>query len=540
MFLLTPLHKEAHIIALPNEIEPSELEEKLRAALAEPGAVLDFYRALLGATLFVGGQAQGEDGFNLNLFLLEGNTVFSIFTSRERCEGYFPDLQCFTVTLHAMLPTLPKDSHILVNPDDPEYSYVFNDLLVQALLTGAMFRVDEQSFNGAFYTGPLQEPKAALKKLLRDILSRHEQVEAAFMTVLYQPHSAYTPHPAVGLACDGDPQPALQHCAAEIKAKTEDRVALYAMGNDALSHYAARNTSPFYWKSPPVPELPEPLPREALIALLKAMSDKPSTANSMFQQYLNAEPTDNEARAAWFTLDPQERIKFKSFENFFPYYLKMKKQEIEHYRAFSTHAEARRVFLDALTKDGRFCLFLHDFAGEATQRLKDVSGTGLKRIQLFTLPERAVDDPLRRFLRSLPCPAAGVANPQEAIRPSPVVPLLELADSEWVVVVVSLIALAESIVLVVENNPGHGLLHELFAIQKLSREDQTLILVPDEESEQKRRKTLDIFASFEGHTPTNTKPMASALLGLLSTYGLVETWSEFARTVEHMESNDNP
>ena len=76
--------------------------------------------------------------------------------------------------------------------------------LVQALLTGAMFQVDEESFDGAFYTGPLREPKAELKKLLRDILSRHDQVQAGFMTVLYQPHSAYTPHPAVGLACDGD------------------------------------------------------------------------------------------------------------------------------------------------------------------------------------------------------------------------------------------------------------------------------------------------------------------------------------------------
>lgn len=524
---------------MPNEIELSELEEKLRAALAEPGAVLDFYRALLGSTLFVGCQVQGEDRFSLTPFLLEGKTVFSIFTSRERCEGYFPELKCFPVTLPAMLPTLPEDAHVLVNPDDPEYSYVFDDLLVQALLTGAMFRVDEESFDGTFYTGPLREPKAGLKKLLRDILSQHEKVEAAFMTVLYQPHSAYTPHPAIGLACDGDPQLALQDCAAEIQAKTGDRVALYAMGNDALSRYAARNTSPFYWKSPPVRELPEPLPREALIALLKAMPDKPSIANSMFKQYLNSEPTEEEARAAWLTLDPQERIKFKSLEKFFPYYLQMKKQEVERYRATSTHAEARRVFLDALTKDSRFCLFLHDFADEATQSLKDISGTGLQRIRWFKLPERAVDNPLRRFLRSLPYPAAGVANPQEAMSLLPVVPLLELADNEWFRVVVSLIALANLIVLVVENNPGPGLLHELFAIQKLGREDQTLILVPDEKSERERRKILDVFASIERCAPTNTKPIASALLGLLSTYGLVETWSEFARTVEHIHKPES-
>lgn len=525
---------------MPDEIEPSELEEKLRAALAEPGAVLDFYRALLGSTLFVGGQAQGEDRFSLTPFLLEGKTVFSIFTSRERCEGHFPDLKCFPMTLPMMLTKLPRDAHILVNPDDPEYSYVFNDLLVQALLTGAMFRVDEESFDGAFYTGPLREPKAALKKLLRDILSRHEQVKAAFMTVLYQPHSAYAPHPAVGLACDGDPQPALQDCGAEIQAGTGDRVALYAMGNDALSRYAARNTSPFYWKSPPVRELPEPLPREALIASLKALPDESLIANSILKQYLNSEPTEDEARAAWLTLAPQARIKFERLEIFVPYYLRAKQQEVERYRAASTHAEARRVFLDALTKDGRFCLFLHDFADEAIQRLKDIPGTGLQRVQWLTLPERAVDNPLRRFLRSLPYPAAGVANPQEAMSLSPVVPLLELADSEWVRVVVSLIALANLIVLVVEKNPGPGLLHELFAIQKLGREDQTLILVPDEKSERERREIIDMFAGLVGRAPTNTKPMASALLGLLSTYGLVETWSEFARTVEHIHKRTPP
>lgn len=192
------------------------------------------------------------------------------------------------------------------------------------------------------------------------------------------------------------------------------------------------------------------------------------------------------------------------------------------------------AFLDALTKDGRFCLFLHDFADEATQRLKGIPGTGLQRVQWFTLPERAVDDPLRRFLRSLPYPAAGVANPQDAMSLLSIVPLLELADSEWVRVVVSLIALAKLIVLVVEKNPGPGLLHELFAIQKLGREDQTLILVPDEKSERDRRKILDMFAGVAGRAPINTKPMASALLGLLSTYGLVETWSEFAQTVEHL------
>ena len=145
---------------------------------------------------------------------------------------------------------------------------------------------------------------------------------------------------------------------------------------------------------------------------------------------------------------------------FFPYYLQAKKQEVERYRAASTHAQARRVFIDALTKDGRFCLFLHDFADEAAQTLKRIPTTGLQRIQWLTLPARAVDNPLRKFLRSLPYPAAGVANPQEARGFLPLVPLLELADSEWVQVVVSLIALAKLIVLVVEKNPGPGLLHE--------------------------------------------------------------------------------
>lgn len=513
---------------MSNEPEPSELEEKLRAALAEPGAVLDFYRALLGSTLFVAGQAQGEEGFTLVPFVSEGKTVFPVFTSRGRCEGYSATAKCFHATLHAMLPKLPKDAYVLVNPDDPEHSYVFNDLLVQSLLTGATFRVDEESFNGAFYTGPLREPKAALKKMLREILSRHEQVEAGFMTVLYQPHSAYPPYPAVGLAGGGDPRPALHECQAAVEAATGERVAFYAMGDDELSRYAAVNTSPFYWKSPPVRGLPEPLPREELTASLKAIPDEPSLANSMLKQYLNSEPTEDEARAAWLALEPQARSKFKRPELFFPYYLQSKKQEIEDYKASSTHAKARRVLLDALTKDGRFCLFLHDFGGEAAQKLKEIPGTELQRVQWLTIPARVVDEPLREVLRALPYPAVGVANPREAVRLFPIVPLLELDDDEWLRVVVSLIALASMIVLVVEN-PGPGLLHELFAIQQLGREDRTLILVPDEESEQARRKTLDAFAGLGWRVPASTKPVGSDLLGLLSTYGLVETWSGFAR-----------
>jgi hypothetical protein len=526
---------------MSDKIQRFELEEKMQAALDEPGAVLDFYRVLLDSTVFASGQTYGVDQFSLTPFTSEGKIVFPIFTSRERCERYFPNSSCFSIQLPEMLSKVPKDAHILVNPDDSLHSYVFNDLLVQALMTGEMFQVDEKSFNGSFYTGPLRQPKASLKKLLRNILSRHEQVEAGFMSVIFEPRSAYPPCPAIGLAGAGDLLPAIQECQAAIDAETEDRVVIYAMADDALSLYAGRNTSPFYWKTPPVEELPEPMSRETIVATLKAISNDSVITNSLLKTYLHSEQSEAEAKAMWRSLQPETKRRYGNPEAFTAAYLKSKKQEIEDYKASSTHAQARRVLLDALTRDGRFCLLLHDFAGEATQYLENMPGKELQRVRWLSFPARTVDDPLRKFLRSLPYPAAGVANPNEAIRLWSIVPLLELADREWLRLVVSLISVATLIVLVIEN-PGLGLLHELFAIQKLGREDQTLILVPDKESEHERQKVFDMLAGSAGEAPINinNKPMASDLLGMMSTYGRVETWSEFAWMVEHIDKIRNP
>jgi len=112
-----------------------------------------------------------------------------------------------------------------------------------------------------------------------------------------------------------------------------------------------------------------------------------------------------------------------------------------------------------------------------------------------------------------------VANSREAVRLRQIVPLLELEDSEWLQVVVSLISIATLIVLVVEN-PGPGLLQEQFAIQKLGREDLALILVPDEGAEKDRREFLNmVMVSCLGRSRTNGKPIAPALLNMLSTFG---------------------
>ena len=282
---------------MSDKIQRFELEEKMQAALTEPGAVLDFYRVLLDSTVFASGQTYGVDQFSLTPFTSEGKIVFPIFTSRERCERYLPNSSCFSTQLPEMLSKVPKEAHILVNPDDSLHSYVFNDLLVRALMTGEMFQVDEKSFNGSFYTGPLRQPKASLKKLLRNILSRHEQVEAGFMSVIFEPRSAYPPCPAIGLAGAGDLLPAIQECQAAIDTETEDRVVIYAMADDALSLYAGRNTSPFYWKTPPVEELPEPLSRETIVATLKAISNDSVITNSLLKTYLRSEQSEAEAKA---------------------------------------------------------------------------------------------------------------------------------------------------------------------------------------------------------------------------------------------------
>jgi hypothetical protein len=66
-----------------------------------------------------------------------------------------------------------------------------------------------------------------------------------------------------------------------------------------------------------------------------------------------------------------------------------------------------------------------------------------------------------------------------------------------------------------------------FAVQRAGREDETLILIPDEESELDRRKTLEMF----GRPPAGSlqsEPMESELRNMLSTFGKVATWAKFS------------
>ncbi|HYW41306.1 MAG TPA: enhanced serine sensitivity protein SseB C-terminal domain-containing protein [Bryobacteraceae bacterium] len=514
---------------MPDELTSAELEEKMRRALADPGAVLEFYRALVSTTVYVIGTAHGEDQYAPTRFEAEGKSIYPVFTSRQRCEGYLTSGKCYATDLRPMLAGLPAGSHVLVNPDDPGHSYVFNDLLVAALSSGTIFQVDEKSFNGAFYTGPWREPKAALKKLLRDVLRRYDNVEAAFLTALFEPASPYPPHPAIGIA-GRDVMAAIQESKTAIDRATGERASIYGIDRDDLSQYAVRNTAPFYRRTPPV-QLPDPLAADEIVRFLQALSDDPVMVNSLLKLYLNSGMDAQEAAALWPALEERQRRRFKTLDAYTEWYIASKKEERQRYQAASTHSEARRVLLEALTKDGRFCLYLHDFGGEAAQSLEDTPNPEVKRVRWLSLPMRAVDEPLRRFFQSISMPAIGVSNPREAVRLWPVVPFLELEDSEWLRVVVSLISMAALIVLSVENT-GPGLQNELFAIQKFSREDHTFILIPDEAAEKERRKLLDMLAATGDVIPRSAEPVASKLRNRLSTYGMVSTWAEFAKIAD--------
>ena len=511
-----------------------DLDAKLRLAHADPAQVLSFYRALLGATVFVIGDSHDADRFALRRFEAEGKTVWPAFTSRERCVGYLTSGDCFAIDVQSMLGGLPEGSHVLINPDDPENGYALNDLLVEALRTGQMFQVDEKSFNGSFYTGPLRQPKAQLKKLLREVLAHRENVDAGFLTVMFEPASAYPPTPAVGIAGAGAVG-ALNDCRAAIDNTTRERVVLYPIGGDSLSQYAVRHSTPFYWRNPPVQRLPDALAPEELADFLRKLPEEPAMTNSLLKLYLRSGQSEKEAAALWHAMEPGERRRFGDLDAYTAWYAKAKQEETDNYRAASTHAEARRALLRAFDGDRRFCLYLHDFGGEAIQTLEDTASPEVKRVRWLSLPPRSVDEPLRTFLRSLPFPAAGVSNPREAVRLWPVVPFLELEDEDWLRVIVSLIATATLIVMSLEK-PGPGLMRELFAVQRAGREDETLILIPDAEAERDRRKLLEMLGQGIAG-PARSEPMESELLGRLSTFGKVSTWAEFADAYKEADHN---
>jgi hypothetical protein len=53
----------------------SQLQLKLTQALADPGAILEFYNALLENDVFVSGRQEGKGNFAASTFEVDGNVI---------------------------------------------------------------------------------------------------------------------------------------------------------------------------------------------------------------------------------------------------------------------------------------------------------------------------------------------------------------------------------------------------------------------------------------------------------------------------------
>ena len=108
------------------------------------------------------------------------------------------------------------------------------------------------------------------------------------------------------------------------------------------------------------------------------------------------------------------------------------------------------------------------------------------------------------------------------------IPQLTVPNQDWLHVLVSLVAHAETIIMFV-TDWSDGVAAELRCIQMQAREDSTIIVVPTEEAIREDRQVVDMWLLEKRADPLPPLAMDhDALTSVLAGFGLVLTRDEFA------------
>jgi hypothetical protein len=342
-------------------------------------------------------------------------------------------------------------------------------------------------------------PLSRVKRELREFLQASGGVTAAYLLLVSRAEWGDHPQLIVGVATDRDIEPLFR---AWQERPIRTRVGFFPLGDDALSAFARAYLLPFFPVS--TTSLPESMTDGELIETIQSLPDVPHlAATAMHLKTLEERYDDLPPDMARAEQQAQERER----EN-----------TLRELRERSTHGAAREALLRCLNREEPFSLLLRTFDREVVSGSSGLTG-GASRLWIT---DRSLE---AHAAKVTPLPLIGIANPLDPFPPSNY-RLLEVGDN-WLHVVVSLVARAAAVFLICDRLSA-GITTELMVIDRLQREDDTLIIVPAEDAAA-REKPMHFLEHATPVAPLQPQVMIRRLAG----FGMTVTSTEFLRQPAH-------
>jgi hypothetical protein len=275
------------------------------------------------------------------------------------------------------------------------------------------------------------------KRKLRSLLEDWSGVGTAYLLLVSNGELGEAPKLTVGVETDQEVEPLFRRWQALPR---RPPMAFFRLGDDALSAFARAFAQPFYPMTATV-TLPEIMADSQLTRTIRALPDVPHLAATA--THLKTLGDEHEAN-----------------------------EVLRELRDGSTHRAAREMLLRCLDLAEPFSLLLRTFDREVASGKSLLTGGDAR----LWISHRALEEHVARVT---PLPLIGIANPRDPFPPTSH-RLLEVGDN-WLEVVVSLVAKAAA-VFVVCDRQTEGISTELMVVDRLQREEHTLIIVPEEDS----------------------------------------------------------
>jgi hypothetical protein len=327
-------------------------------------------------------------------------------------------------------------------------------------------------------------PHGSLKKILREFLREFPSVASAYLLAVSGPAVGETETLTVALASTEEIDDLFARW--RTRPSPRPRLAFVRMEDDALAHFAFHYASPFYLRD--AAPLPAPYADVDWSAWLDSLPERPHLEATVQHLAALVERPDEEDR-------------------------RVARELVESLRDGSTHTAARRFLRESLHAARPFSLLLRTFGAETFRGPSTLTGGQEVKIMRDRRFERMLP-------RITPLPLVAIANPLD---PFPSSDVLQLeAGAGWLRAVVSLVARATAI-FVVCDRLDPGIAQEFDVIQQLEREDDTFIVLPDED-------VSDHYRSLQALTTSQREPLDPRVLRRkLVTFGVTGTTAELSR-----------
>lgn len=245
------------------EIEENTLEQALRHAAIDPAHRPEFYRVLLESTVFVIGTSDGQsEGFNTleagskiqiqNWQKPDGSSVIPFFSSLAALHHAIESGASYMALPARSLFEMTRGANLVFNPRT-DYGKEFFSNEIEALLSGGVNRLPTQRVVEKATKVLLGQPKnypSAMVTALTTLLSKHNNVKAAYLALMHDPSVDEKPHLVVGIEAEGDFENVIREAGAVAGDTSPDGEPVDLIrirrGESGLDQYFIEEVKPFY------------------------------------------------------------------------------------------------------------------------------------------------------------------------------------------------------------------------------------------------------------------------------------------------------